>query len=68
MERINLKKQVYSKNEVNNVINVNDFSNNYALDTLPDIVGYDGGSPEAIFTEQTPFNLSMLDGGNVNGN
>jgi hypothetical protein len=40
-----------------------DVSGGFAQETLPVIIGEDGGSPSAIFTKPTQSNLSNLDGG-----
>ena len=52
--------------EVNNIIDMtktNDKS--LTFETLPDIIGYDGGGPNAVATEPSNSNLSLLDGGKV---
>ena len=56
--------------EVNNIIVPTQHINNHSLtfETLPDIIGFDGGGPNAMFTTPSNSNLSLLDGGTVSGN
>ena len=56
--------------EVNNIIVPTKNINNESLtfETLPDIIGYDGGGPNAAFTAPSNSNLSLLDGGTISGN
>lgn len=53
--------------DVSNIIvplqNINNES--LTFETLPDIIGIDGGSPEATFTEPSESNFSLLDGGHI---
>jgi hypothetical protein len=53
--------------DVSNIIvplqNINNES--LTFETLPDIIGIDGGSPESIFTEPSESNFSLLDGGHI---
>jgi hypothetical protein len=37
-------------------------------ETLPVIIGYDGGNPNSTITQPSLFDLTLLDGGSVNGN
>jgi len=56
--------------EVNNIIVPTKNINNHSLtsETLPDIIGFDGGGPNAVFTVPSNSNLSLLDGGSVSDN
>jgi len=56
--------------DVGNIINPTTQTNNASLayETLPDIIGIDGGSPTATFVEPSSLNFSLLDGGLISGN
>ena len=55
--------------EVNNIIDMTKTNKeSLTFETLPDIIGFDGGGPDAMFTEPSNSNFSLLDGGSVNGN
>ena len=55
---------------VGNIIDPTTQTNNDSLvyETLPDIIGIDGGSPTATFVEPSSLNFSLLDGGLISGN
>jgi len=37
-------------------------------ETLPDIIGFDGGNPNSTTNQPSLFDLTLLDGGNISGN
>ena len=37
-------------------------------ETLPDIIGFDGGNPNSTTSQPSLFDLTLLDGGNISGN
>jgi hypothetical protein len=61
MERINLRKQVYPKNEVNNVINTN-----FTEFTLPNIQTVVTASIEEFFTQYQTLFFQIPKFGNIN--
>jgi hypothetical protein len=52
--------------EVNNQITFKEINlNNITEETIPDIIGFDGGAPNDTNINAQSLNLSLLDGGNV---
>jgi len=53
--------------DVQNIINFNDDLNNNAsvVETIPAIIGLDGGSPNSSYSNPTSENFTLLDGGEI---
>ena len=54
------------QNIVDPIKNINNVS--LTFETLPDIIGVDGGDVRAIFTNPSQSNFSLLDGGTISDN
>ena len=54
---VNLQEKITFTTEINNTASVNE--------TIPAIIGFDGGAPNSIYSNASFSDLTLLDGGEI---